>query len=515
MKKTVSAKTNAELKGQTIPSPKVADPRERGTELYIYCMLLVYPLFTGFHGYARVTASKFWFFAGATGLWLLFLLVCELRAKDAPRFKTLSAVEKLVCAYLALCIVSAFLSPDRVKTLLGTGRYDGLLTTALCCLLFFGVTRFGRPKLGFIYAAALGACLNCFVAVLQLFGKNPLWLFPNHYTFFGAGVYFSSVFLGTIGNADLFSAYLCLVLPMAAGWYLVSGKTPAVFLPAAGLMAVCLFACGVSSGLLAFALCVLLAAPFLITDNERLRRTLELSAVFCLAAFLASPLRVTTPEGGGAVSVPMRFSQTSFFLLAGAAVFVLLRFWTAKKEFRSRSLRRFFGWLSAGIVVLGIAAVYFYSGNGGTMYELSQVLHGHIEDSYGSSRVRIWRRTLALFREHPLFGGGPGTIAERLDVGFSRVVPETGKTLKSFADNAHNVYLGILANTGVFSFAAYLAAMAVSLHKALKCWAPLTAPFALALLCFWIQDFFGLGLFLVTPIMWILWGLLARTDSSE
>lgn len=515
MRKTVSAKTSAEIKGQTVRPPKAADPRERGTDLYVYCMLLVYPLFTGFHGYSCVTASKFWFFAGATGLWLLFLLVCELRAKDAPRFKTLSAPERLVCAYFTLCSVSALLSPDRAKSLLGTGRYDGLLTTALCCLLFLGVARFGRPKRGFIYAAVLGACLNCFVAVLQLFGKNPLWLFPDSYTFFGAGVYFSSVFLGMIGNADLFSAYLCLVLPVAAGWYLVSGKEPAVFLPAAGLMAVCLFACGVSGGLLAFMLCVLLAVPFLITNSERLRRALELSAVFCLAAFLASPIGVTTPEGGGAVSVPMRFSQKSFFLLAEAAVFVLLRFWTGKNEFRFHSLRRFFVWLSAGIVVLGIAAVYYYPGNGGTAYELSQVLHGHVEDSYGSSRVRIWRRALALFREHPLFGGGPGTIAERLDVSFSRVVPETGQTLKSFADNAHNVYLGILANTGVFSLAAYLAAMAVSLHKALKCKVPFAAPFALALLCFWIQDFFGLGLFLVTPIMWILWGLLVRTFASE
>ena len=492
-----------------------ADAGERATALYIYCMLLVYPLFTGLHGYARVTDSKFWFFAGATGLWLLFLLLSGIRKREKPDCQGRQTAEKLITVYLALCIVSALLSPYRTKTFLGAGRYDGLLTTALCCFIFLGIAHYGKLRTGYVYAAALGASTNCIIAILQLFGKNPLWLFPGSYTFFDAGVSFSSVFLGTIGNADLFSAYLCLVLPLTAGRYLTAEKRPLVLAPAIVLMGLCLFASGVSGGVLALAACILIAAPFLITSSERLCRALEFSVLLCLAAFFATPLHVTMPAGGGAVSVPMRFSDRSFLFLFGAAVFVLLRLLTARKKFRSRPLRRFFTCLSVAVLVLGVAAVYFYAGSSGTVYELSQVMHGHIEDSYGSSRVRIWRRALALFREHPLFGGGPGTIVERLEVRFSRVVPETGETLKSFADNAHNVYLGILVNTGLLSLLAYLAAIAASLRKAARRDTESAAPLVAALLCFWVQDFFGLGLFLVAPLMWLLWGLLVKASVPE
>ena len=37
----------------------------------------------------------------------------------------------------------------------------------------------------------------------------------------------------------------------------------------------------------------------------------------------------------------------------------------------------------------------------------------------------------------------------------------------------------------------------------------LTACLACSLLCYWIHAFFGLGLFLVSPLMWLTWGLFA------
>lgn len=39
------------------------------TDKYILCLLALFPLFTGFHGYANLTAAKFWLYTGATALW--------------------------------------------------------------------------------------------------------------------------------------------------------------------------------------------------------------------------------------------------------------------------------------------------------------------------------------------------------------------------------------------------------------------------------------------------------------
>lgn len=495
---------------------KDRDPRVRATDLYIYSMLFIFPLFTGFWGYNRVTDSKFAFFAAATLAWLTAILALSRGRRNLLSFRRAPAAEKFVLLYLALCVVSTLFSPYRVQALIGAGRYDGLLTTALCCAAFLGAGHYARPKAGYVYAAALAGSLNCAVALLQLSGFNPLWLFPDDCNFYDAGVRFSSVFLGTIGNADLFAAYLCLILPLTGVYYITAERRPLPLLAAFGLSALCLLASGVSGGMLALAVFLVCTLPFLIGSGERLRRMLELAAVLFLAAFFSFPLHVSTPQGGGAVRIAGHFSALSPAVLTAAAAAVLLRFMTAKKEFRSRHLKRIFAAFSLACVAGSCALVYFWSGTDGTLYELSQVLHGHLEDRFGSSRILIWRKVLALFPAHPLLGGGPGTLPLRLDLQFTRHVAETGGTITTYVDNAHNVYLGILVNTGIFSLAACLGAALFTLRGALRAQkSSFAAPLACALLCFWVQDFFDLGLFIVTPMMWILWGLLTGDGQRE
>ena len=84
------------------------------TDKYILCLLALFPLFTGFHGYANLTAAKFWLYTGA-----------RLFAKKPGAFFYLT------CAFLVWNLVSAALSPWREKTFLGAGRYDGLFTQCL------------------------------------------------------------------------------------------------------------------------------------------------------------------------------------------------------------------------------------------------------------------------------------------------------------------------------------------------------------------------------------------------
>ena len=60
---------------------------ERITDVYLTTMLLVFPLFFGFSGYAAITLSKFVFLLAATGLWLAALAVAALLGKaERPAF---------------------------------------------------------------------------------------------------------------------------------------------------------------------------------------------------------------------------------------------------------------------------------------------------------------------------------------------------------------------------------------------------------------------------------------------
>lgn len=485
----------------------------RITDGYIYLMLLLFPLFTGFEGYANITFSKYMFFVSATAVWLISVTVCALAGGNKVFRSKRSFVGFLVILYFIICCISASVSPYKTSVLIGAGRFDGLVTTFLCVGIMLGVSFFARPKQGYLYAAAAAATINCIIAVLQILGYNPLWLFPDDYGFYDAGIKFSSTFFGTIGNADLFSAYICLILPFACVHYITSETRPLLLLPTVLVLSFCLFFCGVSGGILALGVTVLLAAPFVVRTGENLRRLLELGALVSFAALLAISFKANMTDGG--VILGFILSRFSYFLIFSIIAAAVLRLVFRKSEFTEKRLRVFFSLLSAVSIVSGFAAAYFWKGMEGSVYELSQILHGSIEDSFGSSRILIWRKSLELVPGHLLLGGGSGTLAMRLDLSFSRFVEETGKTLYTTVDNAHNDYLGILVNTGLLSLFAYVFAQGLSLIKAVKSARPEALCLACAVLCYWVQAFFGLGLFLVSPLMWLLWGLLVSALRRE
>ena len=169
-------------------------------------------------------------------------------------------------------------------------------------------------------------------------------------------------------------------------------------------------------------------------------------------------------------------------------------------------------------LLLSFLFLYTYDGESGTLYELSRILHGEIRDTFGSSRIRIWRGVFQLIKERPLLGGGTGTVADRLDILFSRYVPETGTTLESYVDNAHNMYLTILSDTGILGLCAFLALLIISIRHWIRCRheASLCPALGCALLCYAAEEFFGLNLCLVSPLFWLLWGLLeSKPDRAE
>lgn len=364
---------------------------------------------------------------------------------EKRRFRPRRAMLWAAAAFMLAACVSALFSPFGSSVLLGASRYDGLVTLLLYGGILLGVSAYGRPRTAYVYALAVSSTLCCLVALFQLRGGNPLGLFPGDFTYFDAGYRYSGAFLGTIGNTDVLAAFFCLCIPLFIGAALLShNRRDAALLVPAALCLYVLLRSGVSSGVFAVVACALVAAPYLISA---------------------------------------RFGRRRLTLTACA--------------------------VSAAAAAAGLAAVWFWHGTSGTVYELSQLLHGHVDSSFGSSRILIWRDALKIAGERPLLGGGPDTLVLRTDLGFSRYVPETGMTLSNHVDNAHNEYLGYLVNIGAFGLFGYLLVIAASAAAWVrKRGGVLTPALGCALVCYWVQSFFGLGLCIVVPLVWLFMGLL-------
>lgn len=462
------------------------------TDKYICLMLLVFPLFTGLRGYADITRSKYLFFVLVTVGWLLMAVLCRLAARRRIRPKP---EQYIALAFALWACISAAASPYGKDCLVGASRYDGLATTLLYTGIFLGVSEFGKWRRRYVYLTALSVLGCAAVSLMQAWGSSVL--FPNGYNYYDAGVMYVSKFMGTIGNTNLLAAFLCLTAALCASAAVYGYANGSVLGTAAFLGAVLLSFTESSGGMLALCAGWAVFTPCMAQDGV-------LPGALAMASLMAAGLAFGAVMGGSMRAAAVAAALCAILL---AAAFVFRS--RIPREKHSRAV-------TAALVicaVLGLLCVYFWPGQDGAVYELSQLLRGNLNDSFGSSRIRIWRETLRLVPEWLVFGGGPDTLALRLDLQFSRYFPELGKTLTTFADNAHNVYLGYLVNLGLPGLCLYLALMAVTLRRIFRLGGEKQGILGAALLCAWIENFFGLGLCLVAPVMWVLWALVFSEHS--
>ena len=429
----------------------------KATNLYIGVMASLFPLFTGPEGYILLEWKKCLFFVFSTGIWLLALtggIVCG-RGKDLVR-PGRNTQELLLIWFVAACALSTLLSPWAMYLPASGGRYNTLLTYFLYALVMFGVSRFGRAKqyLLYVFLAAYSIC--CLIALIQLLGGNPLDLFPNHLNYYDPFVREMAPFLGTLGNIDLFSALHCLALPMSVVW-LVMGhqKNRALGLIPLALGLLCVLWVQVASGILAL---VVSACLFL--------------------AFLPALL----------------YQRYGYFAKTGKRNRLLL------------GVIPVLGLLAAMLIVLKA-----YPFSGGTLSELHQILNGQISDTFGSSRIAIWKNTLQVISAHPLLGVGPGALGNVLTVHFSRYSDVLGCLVETGVNDAHNEYLHYLASFGILGFLPLfllqlrtaILFLRVKAYRYNEC-----LVLGAGCFCYMVQAFFNIGTCITTPMICIVWGLL-------
>ncbi len=420
------------------------------------------PLWFWRGGYTGLTSAKFTYAAILTGLWVVTTAVTAMGTKTGFAM----SADKWIIAMLLFCAgVSSVLSPYPDHVWIGSGRYNGFFSLAIYTVIYIGVSSYGRLRRAYVsvFAAALFIC--CVVSLLQLMGKNPFGLYPGGWNYYDKGIQYSSEFLGNVGNVDLFGALLCLGIPLTIGTAMYEkGKSMWVL---TGMATLCLFIAvvmNVKATLLGTAAGVagLLAAGFSGKAPGVRKKTAILLMIVVLTVLLAKVISFS--EQG--ISVGKRHVQE-----------------TAVTETSEKS-------------------------------ELGNILQGQWNDEIGSGRIGIWKTLLKTVPQHLWIGTGPGTVADRAGIVYERYVPETGRTLKARVDNAHNEFLEYLVCEGVVGLLLYLILIVITCIRNGRSGSAEKKVLLTAMGSYWIQSFFGLGLILILPIVFVFWGLLNQSEKT-
>ena len=257
----------------------------------VACVLLI--LYPGMSGYQSIQEAKFELFCMVFGgyLFLMTLFTVELillgKIRPVAPWKLWqkgTVVQKLVLLFWVLTVVSTLVSSYREQALIGMSRYEGLLTITLYCGCFLCVSVFARPKRWMVYLLGGVMTVFCVICMIQMEGYNPFGLYPEGYSYLDANIKYSGIYLGTIGNANLVAALLCLTIPVFAVFLLrMEDRRRWLLAIPLTLCLITLFRMDVKAGILGVALGTILMIPVVlpVTGKKKLALWIGICVFLC------------------------------------------------------------------------------------------------------------------------------------------------------------------------------------------------------------------------------------------
>ena len=493
----------------------------RIARLLVILLLCASPLYFNSERYIRLTGHKFWFFFtcmcvvlfGVLVVWTVRMLLSEPRLPPQDR---LSVTDWAVLGFAAITLLSALLSPfrDLVNVWIGItepgGRYDGAITQLMYVAAFFIVSRWYKPReRDFVWFGVSAICVSL-IGIFQFYGMDFFNLWPNHIAAYHMENYYNIYFRSTLGNINIVSTYVCVAILLCGFMYLKMKSKWRYLLLAASALSFWMMIIGSSfSGMVGTAVATFLAIPFIIENRRSLGSFLILAASW-LAAVTVQRLFYNTLILGAVAPV----SLMPFFagIVIGVTAGLLLILFSKEPDPEAPAKWKLGVVLVVAAIILGLTFIEVVGRSESTamIYQARQVMHGNIDDTFGSFRIFIWRNALIAFPQFPIIGSGPDTFYYAFPADMHGFYGEA-------YDKAHNEYLQILICQGILGLLCYLVFLGgifiKAVPKAFK--NPMFMAVLVAFMGYSAQAFFNISLPIFSQSLWIFAGMMANKQFRE
>lgn len=482
------------------------------TEIYIFVMVLCFPLIVDKTGFFHIFECKWYSYLCIALTYLIIVFIVYLyflifKKINYFKGKKLHIIQIMIIIFMIINIVSCFISPyfSRYNLFIGVGRGEGVIMMLLYGLTFLCITFFGKFSKRYFLYFAVSSILISLVAILQYIGFNPFNMYQN-----GIGTHNVS-FMSTIGNVDFLSSIYCIFLPLSfyCFIFLDDGFKNKIVYYLSIIMGTLIFSViDVLSGKVAFLFIFVISLPFIVSNNKRLSNfLLMLTAVlgaYCINIIINPVYKYSINK----LVLDFQFNYITllFIIVIGILIYLSKVLKNINYDFRdNKKIIKGFYLFILVMGLFGILLLYFYKFDSGMLYEIHEILHGNFKDEFGTYRIFLWKRTFKIFGEYPYFGSGPDTFALRFMSKFRDDVALIGPV--TINDTAANVYLTMLINIGVFGLVSYLLFVLFQVIFGIKNINKYSSIFLLTIICYLTQDFFNISLVITTPIFYLLMGV--------
>ncbi len=380
------------------------------TEIYIIVMVMLFPLLVDSTGFFRILEAKYSYFLIINAIYIsaLFIIITYYWLfKKTNIFKDikLHKIQWAVIVFLIVNIISTLISPffKKYNLFVGVGRAEGLISITLYCLSFLNITMFGEFKKRYSIYFSISSIMVSLVAILQYIGFNPFNMYQN-----GIGTHNVS-FIGTIGNIAFVSAFYCiyLTISMAEFVFIEEDKIYKKIIHLLSIyMGFFIFeVLDVLGGAVAFCGILVLTIPFVITNSKRLSRLLVVGAMILLGYLTNIIVNPVYYYDVGKLKLDFQINEIAIALFVIIAVFIGLAYILKNREFdvsTNKKVIKLFYLTLILCVVIGLCAIYFINFTDGFLYEIHEILHGNLDDDFGTYRIFLLKRSISLVKDYPI-----------------------------------------------------------------------------------------------------------------
>ncbi len=485
---------------------------EKITDIYIFIIIILFPLMVDKTGFFKILECKYICFVSISTIYIIITTIIylyyKIKKNNLIKFKKLSAIQYLAIIFLIVNIGSCFLSPffKDYNLFIGVGRGEGLITSVLYILTFLYVSYFGKFKKKYILYFSISSILVNTIAILQFIGFNPFNMYQD-----GIGTHNVS-FMATIGNIDFISALYTILLSVSFSAYIFLENNKKhekiIHLLSLFMGSFILFIIDVLSGKLAFAVILVILLPFLFKNNIRLSKFLKCIAIILLSIVTNIILNVEYHYDLGKLGFYFQFNYiVVLFLIVIVVLFILSKYIDNLKYDIKESKKYAKSYYKILIVlsIISLIILYFIPFKSGFLYEIHELLHLNFDDNFGTYRIFLWKRTIPLIKDYPIFGSGPDTFALRFMPLYSDDITKIGPL--TINDTAANIYLTMLVNLGIVGTISYVVFLIKQLITGIKNINQYSCILLISVFCYMVQSFFNLSVVIVSPVFWMLMGI--------
>lgn len=444
--------------------------REQGTEVYLFLMLVIYPLLL-VNGYSDLVYKKWQLFLYASAAFVSMSILCAAKDLITVRKKrksgkelkgrcALTVTDGFVLVYLICAVISYMGAVDRQTGMWGVDTwYMGLVSQLLFVGIYFGVSRGYKESRYLKPAAALTGVIMGGIVILQRFGINVL----NLYDGYGEDVKLE--FVTTLGQVTWSSTYISILLVAGMGiYYMSEGTRKKLFWGSCigvGFVTELLLNC--DSGIIALFAAWMIMLWMSFGSRKRVLALLETMWIALLAAAAAGIAECLLADRMIPIdAVYLKAAQSKWVYVLLAVVIMI--YWLISRDFIKISTKRhtvlvFRGIYAVltGLGIIGIIVLFilhdknYFNGSPTENYFRFTIW-------WGNSRGFIWRTGAAVFADfnvwRKLFGCGPDCFT-------SYAYDLMGDAINEFwhnqiVPNVHNEWFNALINYGICGGLAYL-----------------------------------------------------------